>query len=61
MGTVLGETDRLDADHNGNDAAILATHWGEGGGEESVPEPTTPVSLLLGLLTVATLAARHRK
>ena len=34
--------------------------WGEGAGEESVPEPTTAVSLLLGLLTVAAIAARHR-
>jgi hypothetical protein len=46
---------------NDADAAILAAHWGEGVGEESVPEPATAVSLLLGLLTVAAIAARHRK
>ena len=56
-----------DGDFNGDgnvtdaDAAILAAHWGEGTGEESVPEPTAAVSLLLGLLTVAGLVARHRK
>jgi hypothetical protein len=46
---------------NDVDAPILAAHWGEGVGEESLPEPATAVSLLLGLLTVAAIAARHRK
>jgi hypothetical protein len=46
---------------NDMDAAILAAHWHYGVGGASVPEPTTVVSLILGLMTVAVLAARNRK
>jgi hypothetical protein len=45
---------------NDVDAAILAAHWHEGVEPSSVPEPTT-VRLLLGLLTVAAVAARRRR
>ena len=46
---------------NDEDAAILAAHWHEGVGEESVPEPATLVSLLLGLLASTVIAKRRRK
>jgi hypothetical protein len=61
--TATWETGDFNGDHNVNDAdaAVLAAHWGMRVDEESVPEPATAVSLLLGLLTVTTLAAWHRR
>jgi hypothetical protein len=61
--TATWETGDFNGDHNVNDAdaAVLAAHWGMRVDEESVPEPATAVSLLLGLLTVAALAAWHRR
>jgi hypothetical protein len=35
-------------DHNDADAAILAAHWGEGVGEESLPEPGS-LAMLAGM------------
>ena len=49
---------------NGNvndaDAAILAAHWGEGVGEESVPEPGS-LALLAGIAVMGMVYLRRRK
>jgi hypothetical protein len=49
-------------DHNVNDAdaAILAAHWGEGMGEESVPEPSS-LALLAGVVVMGMVYLRRRK
>jgi hypothetical protein len=49
-------------DGNVNDAndAILAAHWGEGGGEESVPEPGS-LALLAGMAVMWVVYLRRRK
>jgi hypothetical protein len=63
MGTVLGEMGRLDGnsvDVNDADAAILAAHWGEGVGEESVPEPGS-LALLAGIAVMGVVCLRRRK
>jgi hypothetical protein len=55
----------LDGDFNGDnvvndaDAAILAAHWGEGGGEESVPEPGS-LALLAGVAVMWRVFVRRR-
>jgi hypothetical protein len=41
------------------DAAILAAYWGEGGGEESVPEPGS-LALLAGMAVLG-MVVRRRK
>ena len=48
--------------HNVNDAdaAILAAHWGEGVGEESVPEPGS-LALLAGMAVMGMSCLRRRK
>jgi hypothetical protein len=53
------------AEHRGrdgddSDAAILAAHWGEGVGEESVPEPGS-LALLVGMAVMGTVCLRRRK
>jgi hypothetical protein len=52
----------FNGDHNVNDkdAAILAAHWGEGMGEESVPEPGS-LALLAGIAVMWVLYLRRRK
>ena len=47
-------------DGNVNDAAILAAHWGEGVGQESVPEPGSLV-LLAGIAMMGMTYLRRRK
>ena len=42
------------------DAAILAAHWGEGVGEESVPEPGS-LALLAGIAVMGMVYLRRRK
>jgi hypothetical protein len=44
---------------NDKDAAILAAHWTAGGGEGSVPEPST-LAMLLGAAVMAWLVRRSR-
>jgi hypothetical protein len=44
---------------NDADAAILAAHWGEGGGEESVPEPGS-LALLAGIAVMGLVHLRRR-
>jgi hypothetical protein len=56
----------LEGDFNGDgnvndaDAAILAAHWGEGGGEEPVPEPGS-LALLAGIAVLGVVYLRRRK
>jgi hypothetical protein len=49
-----------DGNVNGADAAILAAHWGEGVGEEPVPEPGSR-ALLAGIATMGMVYLRRRK
>jgi hypothetical protein len=58
-GRYLGSTP---TNHNVNDAdaAILAAHWGEGVGEESVPEPGS-LALLAGMAVMGMVYLRRRK
>ena len=44
---------------NDADAAILAAHWGEGTGEESVPEPGS-LALLAGVVVMGMVYLRRR-
>jgi hypothetical protein len=56
----------LDGDFNNDgivndaDAAILAAHWGEGVGGESVPEPGS-LALLAGMAVMGMFYLRRRK
>jgi hypothetical protein len=45
---------------NDADVAILAAHWGEGVGEESVPEPGG-LALLAGMAVMGLVYSRRRK
>ena len=49
-----------DGNVNDADAAILAAHWGEGVGEESVPEPGS-LALLAGIAVMGVVYLRRRK
>jgi hypothetical protein len=44
---------------NDADAAILAAHWGEDGGEASVPEPGS-LALLAGIAVMGVVCLRRR-
>ena len=52
--------DNGDGNVNDADAAILAAHWGEGVGEESVPEPGS-LALLAGIAVMGMVYLRRRK
>jgi hypothetical protein len=58
-GRYLGSTP-TNGNVNDADAAILAAHWGEGTGEESVPEPGS-LALLAGMVAMGLLCLRRRK
>jgi hypothetical protein len=45
---------------NDRDATILAAHWGEGVGEESVPEPGS-LGLLAAIGVMGMVCLRRRK
>ena len=49
-----------DGNVNDADAAILAAHWGDGVGEESVPEPGS-LALLAGMVVMGMVYLRRRK
>jgi hypothetical protein len=50
----------FNGDVNDADAAILAAHWGEGGSEESVPEPGS-LALLAGIAVMGVVYLRRWK
>jgi hypothetical protein len=59
-GSIVAENRGRNGLVNDADAAILAAHWGEGVGEESVPEPGS-LALLAGIAVLGMLHLRRRK